>query len=282
MYFMSVEVHGHAYFYTARDQDEDVPDITSLDLVALFRASHAAANPEASERLRRDMKAAETRAQSFVPFRYNPLHDMESLWWVALFLLLAGTLVDAGPNSADTTNDQKVAQQRLSEQLFCDKAFRINAFITDETLQSHLFSLHPRIAEIGIQLEKMRSHLTQGFRQAEKNITKPIPFALPPSLYQKIQNLFRKIIDSLAADNVLVAVDEKSCRRLREEIRKQKEGDAAAAETAQTESDTEDAPPAKRRKAVPPPPLSYSSRGHALSQLRRSHRIASRPNTAPK
>lgn len=282
MYFMSVEVHGHAYFYTTRDQDEDVPDITSLDLMALFRASLAAANPETLDRLRRDAEEAETRAQSSVPFRYNPLHDMESLWWVALFLLLAGTLVDAGSTSADITNSQKVAQQRLSEQLFCDTTFRMNALISDETLRSHLFPLHPRVKEIGIQLEKMRSYLTQGFRQAEKNMTKSIPFALPPSLYQKSQSLFRKIIESLAADNVLVAVDEKSCRRLREEIRKQKEGDAAAAETAQNESDTEDAPPAKRRKAVPPPPLSYSSRGHALSQLRRSHRIGSRPNTTPK
>lgn len=281
MYFMSVEVHGHEYHY-AEDDGQRVPDVTLLNPMALFRASLTAANPGATERLRIRVEELETSEKNSVPFRYNPLHDMESLWWVALFLLLTGTLVDAGPDSADITNGHKVAQQRLSEQLFCDTTFRVNTFSSKRGLRSHLIPLHPRVKEIGAQLEEIRFYLILAFRQAEKNMTKPIPFALPPSLYQTIQNLLIDIIESLASDNVLVAVDEKSCRRLREEIRKQKEGDAAAAETARNESDTEDAPPAKRRKAVPPPPLSYSSRGHALSQLRRSHRIASRPNTASK
>lgn len=91
-------------------------------------------------------------------------------------------------------------------------------------------------------------------------MTKPIPFALPPSLYQTIVNLLKDIADSLAADNVLVAADEKSCRRLREQVRKQKH-DAVAAETKapQNESDPEGAPPAKKRKTLPPLPLLYSS-----------------------
>lgn len=117
MYFMSVEVYGHDYPYAHNDEDEDedVSDTTPLDLMALFRASLTAANPEASEKLRRDMKELEASEKNSIPFRYNSLHDIESLWWVALFVLLSGTLVDAGPKSPDITNGQKAAQQRLSE-----------------------------------------------------------------------------------------------------------------------------------------------------------------------
>lgn len=289
MYFMSIEVDGHAYLHTSKDKTlSHKPPVHPM---ARFRAALAEAEPEdpnvlpvlkmeASEGLSKVMKKMKASEESSIPFRYNPLHDIESLWWLALFLSLAGTIVYAGADSPGITDSQDAAQQRLSEKLFCDPKIRINTFINERGLRPFLLTLHPRVAEIGAQLEEMRSDLTQAFSQAEKDMTKPVPFLLPSSTYEGVEELLKTIIKRLAVDDVQVTVDEKSRRRLRERIQKQQDV-AAPAEAAQN-SNSEDARPAKKRKTLPPAPLSYSSRGHAPSQLRRSQRITSRPNTTPK
>lgn len=289
MYFMSIEVDGHTYYHTSKDKTLSYkPPVHPM---VRFQAVLAKAKPqdpdvlpvlkmEAEKKLSKAMKKVQDSEANSTPFRYNPLHDIESLWWLALFLLLAGTIVDVGADSPSITDSQDAAQQRLSEQLFCDRRFRMSTFINERGLRPYLSTLHPRVAEIGAQLEEMRSDFIQAFRQAEKDMTKPIPFLLPSSIYEGIEELLKTIVERLAVDDVQITVDEKARRRLRERIQKQND-DAALAEAAQNEH-PEDAPPAKKRKTLPPVPLSYSSRGHAPSQLRRSQRIISRPNTTPK
>lgn len=240
MYFMSIEVDGHAYLHTSKDKTlSHKPPVHPM---VRFRAALAEAKPEdpnvlpvlkmeASEGLSKVMKKMKASEESSIPFRYNPLHDIESLWWLALFLLLAGTIVDVSADSPGITDSQDAAQQRLSEKLFCDPKFRMSTFINDRGLRPYLSTLHPRVAEISAQLKEMRSDLTQAFRQAEKDMTKPIPFLLPSGIYEGIEELLKTIIKRLAVDDLQVTVNEKSPRRLRERIQKQKD-DAAPAEAA--------------------------------------------------
>lgn len=124
MYFTSTEVDTHEYLYL--NQTMFMPkEKTSGDLLARFRTEEAPEKPEeipkaapnssavttGSEKLCEVIDILKSTKANLVPFRYNPLHDIESLWWLALFLLLAGTLVDAGSELPEILVSHRIAQQ---------------------------------------------------------------------------------------------------------------------------------------------------------------------------
>lgn len=272
IYFMSIEVDAHKYLHLPLTPPTPVD--APPDLFTHFERLTKGRNPSSMNAtvpkkvsVLEDLKTNEAR---IVPFRYNPLHDMESLFWLALFLLVAGTTVDTGSEFPEITEEQRAAQHQLAAGLFCDTAFRRDV-MRSGTLKSSLSALHPRIGGIVLILEAMRSFLTGAFIEAEEDMDEPIDSSVTERLqvYGNLDAEFEKINSHLQADDIIVSADEASYRRLRgalaQKAAQEKTEVIPAAAQANPDGDTEGVPPAKRQRTQNTP-SSSSSRSRASAQ----------------
>ena len=172
-----------------------------------------------------------------VPFLYNPLHDMESLWWLANFLAFTGRLKVRGSKVPAITDAERKAQDRLAYNLFCSPKLRLSTFFAlSEGLTPYLVPLHYQVAEIGEELELMREHLLSAFRAAEKGLKKPVPFSAALQLYPQFASSFREIIGNLADDDIYVSAE---TRELKDALQKKNRGTRSAnVEAAQIVDET--------------------------------------------
>ena len=91
---MSIEAAAHAYRFVGGGEPESEQPVTQDDLLEIGRAlALHISSTDAEESSLHDTqprvqpKQAEPSASISV-FRYNPLHDIESLWWLLVYLLL--------------------------------------------------------------------------------------------------------------------------------------------------------------------------------------------------
>ncbi|KAI0085147.1 hypothetical protein BDY19DRAFT_1059765 [Irpex rosettiformis] len=102
-------------------------------------------------------------ADTLSPFRYNPLHDLESLWWVLVYLLLRRKAVIEG----DTVGRCK-EQAEFYDQLFTGTAiYRQRAFQIESIFQQGKTKLHPRLTPIADTLEWARDLLVIQYEEIE-------------------------------------------------------------------------------------------------------------------
>ena len=106
-----------------------------------------------------------------IVFRYNPLHDMESLWWIATYFVLKrkvdGAAVEQHPNSLAT-------QRHYAAGLFEDSENAMDArqiALTGPSLPQRLGSLHPCMRTAGGLLDDLRIRLVEAYQEAEKNVS---------------------------------------------------------------------------------------------------------------
>lgn len=280
---MPVEVEHHRYLYGQKEEVAPVPHVNYKARIQALKKTRAARNSKATVSATKTLDqrphpsnvvgpVLQPRAEPppDTPFRYNPLHDLESIFWLALYLLLTGTLVDVGEGGTEVTTEHRQAQHQLSNILFCDLAFRMT-IMKPGVLQSHLANLHPRIAEIAKLLDGVRSHLTSAFVKSEENLKEPIPFTVAESTgaYGGILEKFEEIINLFAVQDISVAVYEESDQQLR----------GALSENSEVPQDDEVGHLTKKRKleaegsdpfAIAPVPSSSSNSAHFLEQGRLS------------
>lgn len=107
--------------------------------------------------------STETRPPRVV-FKHNPLHDLESVFWSALFLLLC---------TVDTPEDDwkgyVAAHDTLSMLLFYGRATRLRVVTQDWIIEQQLAGLHPRILAICEELDRICSALTEAYWMAESD-----------------------------------------------------------------------------------------------------------------
>ncbi len=96
-------------------------------------------------------------------FRYNPLHDLESLWWLLVWLLLVRKA-----NIDGDTEQRRQDQFRFYDRLYRnDKELRREAFSEAMSFDQGAVNLHDRLMPIGSLLEAMRNGLVWTYVQAE-------------------------------------------------------------------------------------------------------------------
>ncbi len=112
--------------------------------------------------------------QPVTPFRYNPIHDFESLWWLATHLVLkidALYINEKGPPPARSLNQLR-GQRNWSLFLSYDRIQRLLALTNPPKFQEILCALHPSVKPYGLALDNWRSRITSAHREAQKT---PIP-----------------------------------------------------------------------------------------------------------
>ncbi|KAF7795043.1 hypothetical protein EIP86_006187 [Pleurotus ostreatoroseus] len=122
---------------------------------------------------------AETSPAKFV---YNPLHDLESLWWIAVYVLVAKKVVSDDSTSGQTPEELQ-GQRQLASDLFWEKGKRSFALKSSTYFSRELHNLHPSLRAIASLVDDLRRSLVRAYLNAERDIT-----ALP-SDFDIAQNL---------------------------------------------------------------------------------------------
>lgn len=127
-----------------------------------------------------------------VPFRYNPLHDLESLWWIAVyFVFKQGIDID--------TPDPEVKQERerIVNPLFNEE--RVECLSNETCLVKALNVLPVVLRPAGRALTDARRYLVENFRMAEAQVGIPsVPHKLADGLHNRLGYFFTAIHHSVA------------------------------------------------------------------------------------
>ncbi len=97
-------------------------------------------------------------------FRENPLHDLESLWWIVNYFLFERKLL-AWQDNGDLEVRRALQQSISARELF---STRTKAFFRD-TFKEHLVYLHPSVKVAGEVMENWRSLLVGAYLQVEQD-----------------------------------------------------------------------------------------------------------------
>ena len=173
--FIPAEVEEHRYLFRPLTYDEYPPGNSSTTRTKVGNSSGSSA----SER-------SHCRSSSTVQvlFRYNPLHDLESLWWVAVYFVVGGTLRVFPPRGINCAEDcyssqpwyaeeisRMKVQRRIADSLFITRDMRSTTMTSYAWFSSDMTCLPCSFRGIGETLAAMRHCLVIRYRQAEEDCT---------------------------------------------------------------------------------------------------------------
>ncbi|GJE95868.1 hypothetical protein PsYK624_120590 [Phanerochaete sordida] len=206
--FISTEVEGHRYQYwkdaIAEMEDSDTDD---EDWMLGPRTPPRPATKE------------KPREAKLPPFRHNILHDGESVFWLALYLLLTvcvlarrgedGALVAHGVDAG-----HQEEQRAFAQKLFARPGCRFHFMRTDGTLLRHVSSLDPRVQRVLRSLDEMRKQIVQTYTVAESKLHRsPHSFVFddrtwnPRRLLKTMAARFAQISKGLEDDDILMLTE---------------------------------------------------------------------------
>ena len=190
-----------------------------------------------------------------VPFKHNPLHDLESLFWLGVYILFVGCLVKEGATSQTELANQTIAQNRLAARLFRDPAIRTSSVLKPNIFrkESGKAGLNPRVQKVADQLHEILKAIVAAFVDAEKDLSVAISFDVAKRL--KVYDTIRKCLATagtlLNTCDITVAIDEVSVRRFKEAALIAIPEDPIPPSDSDSDSDNDPealSHPAKRRK----------------------------------
>ena len=265
---MALEVRAHRYLFPR--QRKARPVLEEDDLFAEL------GRPGAEPQSHATTSSHPTEVESMPPFIYNALHDMESIWWLALFLVLAGLLIDTGLKEPIITEAQRDEQYQLAEDLFCDPEFRMATLFAGLSNQpTRLASLHPRITRICRMLETLRSGLLSTFYKVEEGLERSVPFSAARPVCYIFKKKFKEIASTLTGDSDIRITFDTLRTRSKDVLQ---EGDEktqpTGVQTAATSEDSGEPRPTKRIKTNSKTPS--STRRQHVGPSRRSQRLRSK------
>ncbi|EKM53940.1 uncharacterized protein PHACADRAFT_209774, partial [Phanerochaete carnosa HHB-10118-sp] len=204
LYFMSTEVYRHRYqhrSFVAGPGPGPAPP-APIDLNTDFTALS-----DAEEDIEAPIQASDAvDSLSTVAFRYNPLHDLESLFWLCLFLLLGATFKNDKHHSPSQIAGFGAKQEALYHRVFNDFSERIEIMVEGTAFSGLYSDLHPTVSAIMTHLESMRIVLVDAF--VTMNADRPVPFSVGPETAGKMGAYVKPIIKRLREHDLEILVEE--------------------------------------------------------------------------
>ena len=187
---MAAEVDKQAYLFA--------PQMTMERRVTLLRRSR---EPAAQHRF-----VLPPYSMEYPGFFYNPIHDLESLWWIAVYFVLENEIppVDALlARSADFWSPN--AQLDYAHFLFEDGSYdRPNAIRKrDWFLKRTKEVVHRDIKPIVVELEGLRCKLVDAYHEAEEHID-TMDHNCAAALYSHFHNVFSGIATANDTQNLFL------------------------------------------------------------------------------
>ena len=143
------------------------------------------------------------RGGNKVPFMHNPLHDLESIFWLSLYLLLAGQLKRIKGNPVVLTAEQQEAQHKLSGKIFGNSGFR-DRVMYSSILTVSLKNIHPSLCDVVELLADLRYYLHEAFVKAEQNLVSYISFTVAQDVNDDLDQVMKDICEGLDKEDIFV------------------------------------------------------------------------------
>ncbi|KAJ3013112.1 hypothetical protein NUW54_g1680 [Trametes sanguinea] len=170
-YYMSVEVNVHQYLFTSgsptdaalKENPQPKPEQWGLKFGKLLTLHED------------DVVCQPLATSSLLPFRYHPLNDWESLWWVSMYMV-----VDRIVEQPDMSNIRSIDEQRkIARRFFYISDERMKFFSADPVpLDIQLQSvIHPAFSKVLERLRNIRIKLRKAYREVEKDVKTRYPDA---------------------------------------------------------------------------------------------------------
>lgn len=143
-------------------------------------------------------------APVIAPFRYNPLHDLESVYWLTLYFMLRYNFISK-PSSvkrAARLRHKLHLQTELAMKLSTDLDFRIAVMREDGVLAEALSTLLPPFQDVGGRLDAIRIMLVGRYPEAERQLQTPnytIGFDVAHGLYDGMIAVLQDVVAAIAA-----------------------------------------------------------------------------------
>lgn len=198
---MAIEVDAmrykfHAQLSRAKISEED-------DLSEIWEKTSAPSN---------DIDISEPTVKTNAKFRYNPIHDLESIWWVATYFDFNKTVVQVGKTTVRRNKKQQqrasyTAQYKYAKGLFSNQMDRSDALSLPSGFQEHIQYLHESVQPVARILEHLRQLLVVCYEEAEKD-TAAIGPTVAFGLYTSFAKAFRQAANELKQDVLLGSLEE--------------------------------------------------------------------------
>ncbi|KAI0345493.1 hypothetical protein BDW22DRAFT_1352969 [Trametopsis cervina] len=159
LYFMALEVRYHRYRFLP-DEGPIVSEAAQGDNSTFKIGSRRAPKPRAPM-----PDAIDRKISKAAPFKHNPLHDIESLWWLLVFLTMTRKVVVEGSDSK-TFGDQYAYYSPI----FTEQLKRVDALTLPQTFIAGQQHIHPAMDTAIRALEHARLVIVNAYRNAEKNV----------------------------------------------------------------------------------------------------------------
>ena len=226
---MAVEIDLEMYLSEIQARGSRLPPLPENDEESSMEqiASESSSSPHSLAALHEKLEQARcSLPRSHKLFRYNPMHDLESLWWIALHFvvnkearlasssdLLGSSGTPSYQSHTASTSEARTSQCNLNgtqlafaRSLFGDGQSRWMALIADKLLQTHLQSRSPPLDRIGEALCGLRYYLYQRYAvvgREDYEIDKSV--CAKGAMYRIFEAYFHAILKILEEGDVTVS-----------------------------------------------------------------------------
>lgn len=105
----------------------------------------------------------------FPSFRYNPVHDLESLWWIAAFFVVHQLPpLDAEHGVEDVRRSR--AQRQLARDLFWTGSRRLDVLRASGSFAADIRCLHRSVYDTAVIVDTALQYLVNGHRSKEDSL----------------------------------------------------------------------------------------------------------------
>ncbi|KAI0084508.1 hypothetical protein BDY19DRAFT_1060215 [Irpex rosettiformis] len=188
--FMSVEAQFHAYKFLGGGKAEE--DGTAQDIMSQYEqyCELLVSDDDAllDDNAQSWVTSSSTSSDNSPIFRYNPLHDIESVWWLLVYLLLYRP-----PSIKSDTSSRVSSQSSFYRPFFSTGDTRRAAFAEEGVFTKHEKELHPALRPISKTLNEIRVLLFDRYVEVEQGdiskIDHTVAADLVPQMVVKLGNL---------------------------------------------------------------------------------------------
>ncbi|KAF7795018.1 hypothetical protein EIP86_006162 [Pleurotus ostreatoroseus] len=164
-WFMSVEAKAGEYYFLPQPprlppdpMDEERRALIEENIARMYRGEKPLPRPKPSPNV-----TLSRPRPSYPEFHYNYLHDLESLWWVAVYFVVH--------QDQSTDDDQYYRNQiRAAQDLFYYGSKRYGTMKLSGSFAGLVRGLHPSLQELGSWLEAARCALVNAYRSLEETL----------------------------------------------------------------------------------------------------------------
>ena len=132
--------------------------------------------------------------------RYNPLHDLEALWWIGThFVVTRAVTPQAEWSEEDQLYRQKHAQL-ASEMFGCGrKRSLVMTFVV--YFMNKMEDLHPALHEVVLALRQTRVAIVRAYKKAEKDVS-TLDWHAADGLHEVLRDRFTAIAKKFEEDDI--------------------------------------------------------------------------------